>query len=296
MARPGMGLERSRISTVAANHWRMVSDPCGAPLAESAYPGRSGITSRFTGVFTYAGGTETAFLANYNFAALAAAINPLLASTTSVTQSYNVVLPGQTFLNANAAAFRTIGACVSIQYVGTELNRAGTIYGGVLTANSIPAGIATTVDACKVLLPNETRTPGERILDLKWFPGYAEMEYDVSSGSDNFNNDHNALCVAAAGMTAGLGLVIRVTTIVEWLPKLTLGMSMPSPVAGTNPPAFYEALHEQASRSGIFTAAFQAAGMRANQYAAYAGQRMVDASVSAAVGYLSQGARRRIRN
>lgn len=286
---------RSRTSPVASNHWNMLRDPCNATLGESAYPGRAGMVNRFTSITTYAGSPgQTAFLAQYSPASLAFTASAPATSATPFVQSFDQPVPGQPYIVASSDSFRVIGFCVSIQYVGTELSRSGTIYGGVLPASAIPAGVSMTVDTAKVLLTNEARTP-DRELELLWFPGTKDMDY-AKNTDPVFQDSHNILVVAAEGLPEGLSLKIRQTIIVEWLPKTTLGMSMPPPTAGTNPPAFYESLHETASRSGLFTAAFEGASQRGRQYAYYAGQRMIDASVGMAALSFSQGARRRIRN
>lgn len=286
---------RSMTGLVATSHWNMVRDPCNATLAESAYPGRAGMVNRFTSIQTYSGVTgQTAFMAQYLPAGLAFTATAPATSATSFVQTFDQGMAGQTYVVGNSESYRVIGFCVNISYIGTELNRSGTIYGGILPASSIPAGAPHTVDAVKALLPNESRTP-DRELELLWFPGTMDMDY-AKNTDDVFKDPHNILVIAAEGLPDGLSLRIRQTIIVEWLPKVALGMSMPPPVSGSNPPAFYESLHETASRSGLFTSAFEGAAQRGRQYAYYAGQRMVDASVGMAALTLSQGARRRIRN
>lgn len=286
----------SAMSVVAHNHYRMLRDPCHATLGESAYPGRAGLTSRFTGITTYSGGTDTAFYASYAMSALAQASGTAASSATSFIPVYGIGLPGQSYMIANADSYRVIGACISMEYTGTELNRSGIIYGGVLPASTIPAGVATSIDALKVLLSSETRTPDTRTLEINWFPGTNDSEY-VKTTDAVYTDSHNNVTIAMESMPAGVQMKVRVTVIIEWLPKISLGMSMPSPVAGTNPPAFYEALHTKASQDASFSDAFgTGAADRGRQYAYYAGQRMVDATAGVAMSMLARGGRRAIRN
>lgn len=275
---PAMSPVASMDNMVLANHWRMIRDPCNATLAESAYPGRAGMTSRFTGINTYTAGSDTAFLGLYNPAAFSLAYATLANSASTVAPVYGTPLIGQSFLFDNADSWRVIGFCLDIEYVGTELSRSGVIYGGVLPANTVPAGVSTSVDTVKVLLSHETRTP-DRQVQLFWFPGVEDQEYhDASTFTDTFNG----VVLAMENMPAGVQVRVRHTTIVEWLPKAIIGMSMPSPVGGSNPPAAYERLHAAARNAPGFVDSLRAgASERASQYAYNIGQRSVDGAVGA---------------
>lgn len=264
---------------VLSNHFRMIRDPCNATLAESAYPGRAGLTSRFTGVNTYTTAADTAFLGLYNPAAFSLAYSTLANSSTNVAPVYGTPLVGQSFLLANADSWRIIGFCLDIDYVGTELDRSGVIYGGVLPGDAISAGVNTNVDTVKVLLSHETRTPDASV-QLVWFPGTDDAKYhDLAT----FGDTYNMICLAMENMPGGVQVRVRHTTIVEWLPKPVIGMTMPSPVGGSNPPAAYERLHEAARRSPGFINSLKAGAVdRASQYAYTAGQRSIDGAVGLA--------------
>lgn len=286
----------SNMSVVAHNHWRMLRDPCHATLSESAYAGRAGITARFVTINTYSAGTDTAFLGQYAPAALSASVLTAATSATTVAASYES-MAGSAFVDANAECFRVIGLCIGIEYIGTELNRSGAIYGGILPSSTIPSGIPVTIDLVKTLLASETRTPDSGTLEVLWFPGIDDCNYHKRIDYTQYDDSHNTVFVCAENLPAGVQLKIRQTVIVEWLPKVSLGMSMPPPVAGTNPPAFYEALHARAKEDTIFTNAFAGASAQARGYAYTAGQRLVDASVAMASGALaSRVYRNRIRN
>lgn len=261
---------------VLENHWRMLSDPCTATLAESAYRGRAGIVSRFTGVTTFSAGAFTAAAFSYNPAATAGAQFAVAASNTVATPVYDQVLPGQAYLFATAEAYRVIGFCVDIDYVGTELNRSGMVYGGVLPANAVAGGVATTVDQIKVLLSNATRTPDREITQL-WFPGVNNEQYsDKDNTNQVFGDACNSLVICLENMPAGLQIRLRVTTIYEWLPKVNTGIIMPSPVSGSNPEAAYEKLFERAKGAPGFVESFkQGAADVANRAAYFAGARGV---------------------
>lgn len=272
--------------SVLENHWRMLHDPCFATLAESAYRGRAGIVSRFTSVNTFTAGGFTAAAFVYNPAAASSAQFAVAASGTAATPSYDQVMPGQPYLLATAESWRVIALCVDIDYVGTELNRSGMVYGGVVPANTIPAGVATSVDQIKVLLSNATRTP-DRELSQLWFPGVGNEEYaDLAV----YDNTFNSLALCFENMPSGLQVRIRVTTIYEWLPKVNTGIIMPSPVNGSNPPAAYEKLFEKAKATPGFVNSFrQGASDTMNRAAYYAGS----AGVHAAADYVLRRGNRR---
>lgn len=275
---------------VLENHWRMLSDPCTATLAESAYRGRAGIVSRFTGVTTFTAGTFTAAAFAYNPAATAGTQFAVAASNTVATPVYDQVLPGQAYLIATAEAYRVIGFCVDIDYVGTELNRSGMVYGGVLPANAVAGGVATTVDQIKVLLSNATRTPDREITQL-WFPGVDNEKYsDKDNVTTVFGDACNSLVICLENMPVGLQTRLRVTTIYEWLPKVNTGIIMPSPVSGSNPAAAYEKLFERAREAPGFVDSFkQGATDMAHRAAYYAGSQGV--GMAANYIYRSRGRR-----
>lgn len=277
------------------NHWSMIRDPCFATLAESAYRGRSGIVSRFTQVTTISTGLNTGLVAAFNPAACAGTLvqftDPTIA-TAAIAYSY--VLPGQAFLVANAESSRVIGFCLDIDYIGTELNRAGMIYGGVCLGDTVPAGVGLIPDNLKQLLPNQTRTPDRQISQL-WFPGVANEDYgNVGVTSTAFTGQHNVTCLVAEGLPAGVQLRLRLTTVVEWLPLLGVGVAMPSPVSGTNPVGAYEKLHEMACATTDFTHSFaQGAQGAANRFARTAGEVATRAVVVGAMGMARRAANRR---
>lgn len=275
--------------SVLDNHWRMLHDPCYATLAESAYRGRAGIVSRFTGVSTYTAGGFTAAAFVWNPAATAGTQFAVAASNTVATPSYDQVMPGQAYLFTTAETWRVIGMCVDIDYVGTELNRSGMIYGGIVPADQVAAGVATTVDQIKVLLSNTTRTPDKELAQM-WFPGIGNEQYVGVSTGVSFQDSNNSLVLCFENMPAGLQIRLRVTTIYEWLPKVNTGIIMPSAVSGSNPQSAYEKLFERAKATPGFTDSFrQGASDTMHRAAYYAGS----AGVNAAANYVLRRGNRR---
>lgn len=288
--------EAASESMVLSNHFRMLADPCTATLAESAYRGRAGQTSRWSAVTTYNVAGDTAFFCGVNPAAMSGFAGTFANSATLFAPVYSLAMPGQAFLLANADSWRAIGACIDVDYVGTELNRSGVIYGGILPSTALPAGVATSVDLTKVLLSNEVRTPDRQISQL-WFPG-VDNELPGDTGVTQYEAGRNSFCVLAEGLPPGVQLRLRFTFIIEWFPKISTGLSMPTAVAGTNPTAAYEKLHTMGKEEPAFTHSFTSGiRHRVNQYAAAGGRMLVDGAVGLAMGQMYTGRdRRRIRN
>jgi hypothetical protein len=257
------------------NHWKMLSDPCNAFLTESAYRGQAGMTARFARTFTLSGGSTTNYVYIANPQACATDSAGVLTPSTSYTPTYGGSFAGAAFLTANASAFRVIGFCLEIDYIGTELDRQGKVYTGVLPASQFIAGVPTTIDQMKLLLPNSTRTP-DGSLESKWFPGVENEEFNAgNSGAGAFSNGRNGLVFIAENMPNGIQLVLTETVIYEWLPYSGTGFIMPSAVGGHNPAAAYERLHAAANADPSFAKSFSMGFGHSLKSAAHeAGQRM----------------------
>lgn len=282
---------------VLRSHLNMLVDPCNASLNQSAYAGRAGITNRFSAISSYTAGGDSSAIGLFSPAALTFSFNTAAGPGVTVTPVFNQALAGNAFIAANSDAMRVIGFCLNISYLGTELDRKGAIYGGNLPSSAIPAGSGVNVDTAKVLLTSEARTP-DRELELRWFPGVQDAEYNKWTDPDVFKDTHNTLVLCMENLPAGLQVRIRHTVIVEWLPKLSIGMSMTSPVGGSNPPAAYEHLHAAVRDTPGFVNAFTD-GMhsQASKVANAAGQYAVNVAVGAAgagYGYYRQTRGRRI--
>jgi hypothetical protein len=264
-------------SSVLNNHWNMLRDPCSSAIGESAYRGAAGIPSRFTRTFAVNAPGSTAFYYVGNPAALAATNNPVATSATAFTPVYNQAGAGQTFIAANASAVRVIGYCLTVDYLGTELNRSGKLYTGCVPSKFVTGGVATTIDAIKSTLSDCTRTP-DHSLESKWFPGVQNEEYALYSDIEMvFSSGNNSLVVLAENMPDGVQLEIKETIIVEWQPLTGLGFVAAPAVGGTNPVAAVERLHGLAHNDPSFFAAFRTgASTAASKYAHAAGRGFVD--------------------
>lgn len=279
--------------SVLAKHWGMLVNPCEATLGESAYRGAAGIPSRFTRTQTISVDGAASFTYIANPAALSYFQTAVLSSATPIVPVYASPMAGNTFVTANSFAFRIIGFCLSVEYVGSELNRSGKLYTGVLPAQTITGGVATTADAIKSILTSSCRTPDAELESL-WFPGVGNEEY--SSGlvaEEVYGNGHNSLVFIAENMPDGIQIQIRETVIVEWQPRTGQGFTASSPAGGSNPVSAYEKLHRAAHAEGAFGGFRQGMATRASQYAHSVGSGFVDLAAGA-LGTVGRAAMRRM--
>lgn len=259
-------------------HFQMLADPCNSTLAESAYRGQSGIPSRFTRSWTASGSADTAYFYQVNPADISAMTFSLANSAAAFTPVTNTLGAGRTFLTNNASSWRVIGYCLDVDYIGTELNRSGKLYTGIIPSSNIPAGVATAVDTLKVLFTNNTRTP-DKPLQSKWFPGVTNEDY-ASAGNSTFINSNNSVCFLAENMPAGVSLSFKETIVLEWIPQPGLGFVTPNALSGTNPIATVERLHQAAKSSPSFVHSFtDAASHELVRYGKVAGRYAVSAGM-----------------
>lgn len=299
----GRGKQRGQVarpnlsSYVLNGHYRMLVDPCFATLGESAYRGNSGNVARFTNVRTISTTTDSAFFLAYAPASAMVSQNILAAAATAFVPTWNTPGPGNGFFYSTASAWRCIGFCVEVDYLGSELARSGLLGSGTVAPNALGIGASQTTATFAPLFPNVART-ADRTMEVKWFPGIGNERY--ASNTDDvatlYENDTTTLVIYGTNMPAGVQLRFTETAIYEWLPQSNLGMSYPSATQGTCPPAAFENLKNEAAKDGSFAhslkeAAYQGLKSRAGFYAQNAGTMATDAVVGLTAGYLGSRAR-----
>lgn len=224
-----VGGERGEDYSRLNRHVNMILDPCNAELGPNAYRGSDGIVSRFRNVQAIgatAGKTGFVFMFYPAYNAIYA-IN--LNSTDNTAFSANIPGPGQAYLLANGASQRCIAACSSISYTGTELDKSGILYAGVVPASSVVA--AKTVAEVAMLLQHEARV-GDAPLEVKWSPTSVEEEYWLSGPAAPANLDRNVIVIIGLGFnpaTTSTNFSIINTLIAEWKPEPGLGLAEPNP-------------------------------------------------------------------
>lgn len=237
VARPGNDM------SLLSRHLNMILDPCGAPLAETAYSGPTGTIQRFVVTGSLSATTQqagyivlvpgghrdnSAVLANGN--------------TTNVVGYGTSFVPGYTTLNTVAGGARVVGACLQLHWNNSEQTRGGSIACGCIPAGEWQGGSTITTDQLYGLLPRKERIPAGEC-EIVWNPSPADMEFervDSSITQSNFD-DKNALAFAYQG-PVGFAIAFTYTVIYEYVPKPgqgqpahpTVHRSIPDPVGTLN--------------------------------------------------------------
>lgn len=250
-------------------HLRMVLDPCNAPLVPTAYRGSDGYLTRFNNVYSITtGNTSTAFVFAFYPAYNGVWYGSLADANATGTASWATPGPGQAFLLASAESQRAVSACVRAEYVGTELDRQGVIYTGVVPETAL-SSLSTFVQK-QALLQKVIRTP-DHTIETKWVPMSIEEEYwapgPTAPGS---SSDRNVIVLIGSGFGAGVQFNFQTTLIAEWRPKYGIGMQQPTP-STRDPPAGLERVRTALASLGHWwvegaTTLAQAASVGARMY------------------------------
>lgn len=205
---------------------RMLHDPCNAPLSEACYRGDQGYKSRFVSNFTVGTGAgqtaaAVAFLPGRNEYLFVTTPTSASAGTWTLSQG-----PGNVFLQANAAGWRSLGACLSTTPVAANLATSGQVYTTIVTLGQLPSGGssggAVTVDQCLQLCNKYGKVQIDEPMETKWIPAAADEEYTVAGLADT--TDVNVVLMCFVGLPAATGIVCRFTNVIEWKPNPTIGV------------------------------------------------------------------------
>lgn len=219
-----------------AGHIGMVADPCNGPITRTAYRGADGIVTRFKNVTSTTNtvgksGFVHAFYPAYN-SIWAAGVNP---SDTPVPNFASLAGPGQSFLLSNAQSQRVVGACVTINYRGTELDRSGVLYLGNLPVAALASGF--TVDQLAALCQHNVRV-SDGAIDVKWNPSAAEEEYwDNGAATPDSPGERNVIVVIGQNFPSAtaLNFALTNTLVCEWRPNYGIGLVEPPPSSADVP-------------------------------------------------------------
>lgn len=222
---------------------RLLNDPCNAPLvhpvfqgAEGAYLIRfqttnsygTGLPTTTSGVYHWIPSVLNLVSTNNNSSMYLEATGPSVNGTAAAEVA--TYTPGAQFLPANAAQYRCVAACLTIQWAGSELTRAGQISYGNTTGSLFQVGQAFSPGIIFPLLNNTERTPSN-VVELKWRPGVADQQFvsaqaSVSNPTSSDVSRNSALTVFYQGLPAGgAGLLITKTAVYEYVPSVALGVS-----------------------------------------------------------------------
>lgn len=224
---------KSEDATRIARHVAMIMDPCNAELGPTAYRGADGFITRFRNVVTVAPvAAKSGFVYVWYPAYNRGTTVNLNAGDAFTFASPNFEGPGQTFLLNQSDTQRAVGACTTLNYTGTELDRCGIVYSGVIPIATLQ-NVKTAADFALVL-QHEQRV-GDKPLEVKWSPSAAEEEYYRSAlGSVEPPNpgDRNCIVFIVLGTnpaTTSCNFSLINTLISEWRPEAGSGISTPNP-------------------------------------------------------------------
>lgn len=218
----------SGLDACATNHMRMLYDPCDASLEESVYPGDRGYVNRFVANASYGTGAgATSFMAVIKPGnAVSTNFDSALSATPSVLAFSKAAYPGASFLNANTSKNRAVSFCITVRPIASANNATGTIYFGIVNAQTLANGTSVSPDVLAQYCTNSVSAAQALInpLEIKWCPGGFDDRYGATTALSDDDSDRNVLVVVGTGFPAASGVQYRMTGITEWSPAGTLGI------------------------------------------------------------------------
>jgi len=223
------------LDAAAVRYYRMLSDPCFAPVAHPVYAGGDGgLLARFESEFTLANGpADTCSIVGFVPGFLASAVFQNAVTlpsdmTSSLMIANGTLSPGYAFLQSAASAVRCVSACMQIAWPGSELNRQGQVTMGQCSGALLSQAITvpTSVSAIRPLCHLRTRMPAD-MCEVKWRPtiGDAEWKDPSSLGTTTDANHKGGLIATVSNLPAGTGVRVRFIATYEWQPKVNQGMA-----------------------------------------------------------------------
>lgn len=216
----------------------LLADPCNGPV-HSAYGGEAGITQRFVQDFSLntTGGSTAGYLVFCPAANVWLRYETTASGIAGVASVFNG--PGSSFLAANASKARSAAACITVIPSATSYNNlTGEIAAANVGYNTFSTTASASVDGIYQLCNSRT-VMAKQAYDFKWFPQeldatYAPAGTGGSAGTFSLSDpaDHNAILVSWRGYPPGVALSIRLTTVIEWTPVVSIGIAtttMPRP-------------------------------------------------------------------
>lgn len=218
-------------------HIRLLLDPCNADIGPTAYRGRDGFITRFTSIHTVGPGTTQTVGIFMYYPRLNRVYNRM---TTNINDELGAIDwfgantfdgPGHPFLRNTVEAMRPVSACVQAYFSGTELDRQGVVYNGV-----VPAQVFTntalgmnTIDGYAQLLQKRQRTP-DHTVETKWVPSPSDENYARTDTLSPQVESDNVIVLCYTGFApTKINFNFRVVNNVEWLPGAGQGFVAPAP-------------------------------------------------------------------
>lgn len=203
---------------------RMLADPCNSELAPGCYRGDQGQKVRLVANFSEgtAAGITCVVLGFIPNSGTLFSLNVAASGTAAAYTNRGVV--GNTFLTTNANAMRSLGACVSVTPNSANLSTSGQVYAANIPASALALLAATdSPDAVSQLCNQYGKIIIDGPMECKFVPSGADEDY-TTPGQLGDASDTNVIVMVFVGLPAASGINLRITNIVDWKPKSSLGI------------------------------------------------------------------------
>lgn len=222
--------------SLVLGHYKMLADPCASELRPSVYRGRAGYIMRVSTVNTVDTPAGTSGFAAWHPGAGNVSLKTGVATSTVFTNTWGptsgTMAAPVGILPTISTAVRCVAACMTVTYVGSELNRGGAVAVIAGPANEVLTPTPTTVGAKFDQATAVERTP-TKTFEIRWTPSPQDEEYvDLSAAPSDYFGDRSALMFAFVTGETPLYFRVRMTAIYEYLPKS--GTNMPLPTASNH--------------------------------------------------------------
>lgn len=232
---------RGGMDRMAQAYFRLLLDPCNAPLAYPVFGGSDGTyLAKFesflsigiggvNGFIWWSPGTTSQTAKSFMVAGGSAV------STTVITWATAGDLagsePGAAFLRTapQAASYRCIAACMEVMTLDAELNRQGQLAIGTVSNSSL-YGLDSSVDQLMPLCQSGGRMPDSKV-EAVWRPSEGDTMFldATDTVATQQVERRNGLLLTWAGASATTsGLRVKFTSVVEWKPRRGTGITAPS--------------------------------------------------------------------
>jgi len=211
-----------------SSYQALVIDPCSGPLV-SPYGGPRGYITRFTQDLTINTGAGITSGSVQYFPGPCT-----LFTTSAVTGAANALVqtvsgPGVSYLTSTANQVRAIAACIEVIPSGASYNNlTGEIGFGYCDWNTAAGGANISANQLFQLC-SARAVLAKSAFEAKWTPGDADHLYcSITTGSASFSvpiGSMRGLLLCWRDAPANIGLTVRLTSVLEWVPDLGQGLA-----------------------------------------------------------------------
>jgi hypothetical protein len=235
------GTSRMPVNHPYNTYARLLQDPCDGPTDLAArYRGEAGFVQRFVsdGTMNIGTGHTAGYVLFHPNSGSVVTVSGPGGSTTAVISLSTYALaaaslpgPGAAYLTGAADKLRAYAACVQAYPSAVSItNMTGEFACGVISMSSTFG--TWSADSFFTMLAGRGIINKSRV-EVKWYPGSLDDRYSQFNVNTTLDpSDTNVIVLAYRGYPASAALSIRLTTVVEWTPKVAIGVA---PTQTTSP-------------------------------------------------------------